>query len=179
MSIKFTILGCGSSLGIPRIDGYYGNCDPKNKKNLRSRCSALISSKNLNILIDTSAGNGAVSFSSTINGADANARNLTIESGTGKVTVDGIIGGTDNRPLGVIDINSATADGTGEIELFDIGDAGSVGSGAITVGHSTTDKITFDGDLYKTGNALFTAKTGETIDMTTAGITFTLSLIHI
>ena len=54
MSIKFTILGCGSSLGIPRIDGFYGNCDPKNKKNIRSRCSALISSKNLNILIDTS-----------------------------------------------------------------------------------------------------------------------------
>ena len=54
MSIKFTILGCGSSLGIPRIDGYYGSCDPKNKKNIRSRCSALISSKNLNILIDTS-----------------------------------------------------------------------------------------------------------------------------
>ena len=54
MSIKFTILGCGSSLGIPRIDGYYGNCDPKIKKNIRSRCSALISSKNLNILIDTS-----------------------------------------------------------------------------------------------------------------------------
>jgi len=54
MSIKFTILGCGSSLGIPRIDGYYGSCDHKKKKNIRSRCSALISSKNLNILIDTS-----------------------------------------------------------------------------------------------------------------------------
>ena len=54
MSIKFTILGCGSSLGIPRIDGYFGDCDPKNKKNVRSRCSALISSENLNILIDTS-----------------------------------------------------------------------------------------------------------------------------
>ena len=54
MKLKFTILGCGSSLGIPRIDGYYGNCDPNNKKNVRSRCSALIRSKNLNILIDTS-----------------------------------------------------------------------------------------------------------------------------
>ena len=54
MSIKFAILGCGSSLGIPRIDGYYGSCDPKNERNIRSRCSALISSKNLNILIDTS-----------------------------------------------------------------------------------------------------------------------------
>ena len=54
MSLKLTILGCGSSLGIPRIDGYYGKCDPNNKKNIRSRCSALIRSKNINILIDTS-----------------------------------------------------------------------------------------------------------------------------
>ena len=54
MSLKFTILGCGSSLGIPRIDGYYGNCDPNNNKNNRSRCSGIIKSKNLNILIDTS-----------------------------------------------------------------------------------------------------------------------------
>ncbi len=34
MKAKFTILGCGSSLGIPRIDGYFGNCDPKIKKKL-------------------------------------------------------------------------------------------------------------------------------------------------
>ena len=54
MSVKFTLLGCGSSMGIPRIDGSFGNCDPKNKKNLRSRCSALISTKNNNIIIDTS-----------------------------------------------------------------------------------------------------------------------------
>ena len=54
MSIKFTILGCGSSLGTPRIDGYFGKCDPKNKKNYRMRCSALISTKNINLLIDTS-----------------------------------------------------------------------------------------------------------------------------
>ena len=54
MSIKFTILGCGSSLGVPRIDGYFGKCNPDNKKNYRTRCSALISSSNINILIDTS-----------------------------------------------------------------------------------------------------------------------------
>ena len=54
MSIKFTILGCGSSLGIPRIDGYFGKCNPKNTKNYRTRCSALISSNNFNFLIDTS-----------------------------------------------------------------------------------------------------------------------------
>ena len=54
MSVKFTILGCGSSLGIPRIDGYFGNCNPKEIKNYRTRCSALISTKNTYTLIDTS-----------------------------------------------------------------------------------------------------------------------------
>ena len=54
MKVRFTILGCGSSLGIPRIDGYFGNCNPKIKENYRTRCSALISVKNFNILIDSS-----------------------------------------------------------------------------------------------------------------------------
>jgi phosphoribosyl 1,2-cyclic phosphate phosphodiesterase len=52
--MKFIILGCGSSMGVPRIDGYFGKCNPQNKKNFRTRCSSLISSKNFNILIDTS-----------------------------------------------------------------------------------------------------------------------------
>ena len=54
MTIKFTILGCGSSVGVPRADGFSGNCDMKNKKNYRTRCSALIKFNNQNILIDTS-----------------------------------------------------------------------------------------------------------------------------
>ena len=54
MSIKFTILGCGSSLGVPRADGFWGNCDPSEKKNYRTRCSAVISNKNVTILLDTS-----------------------------------------------------------------------------------------------------------------------------
>ena len=52
--MKFTILGCGSSMGVPRPDGFFGNCDPNNKKNYRTRCSALISTTDENILIDTS-----------------------------------------------------------------------------------------------------------------------------
>ena len=52
--MKFIILGCGSSMGVPRPDGYFGKCDPKNKKNYRSRCSALIKTQNENVLIDTS-----------------------------------------------------------------------------------------------------------------------------
>ena len=54
MSIKFTILGCGSSLGVPRADGHWGKCNPKVKKNYRTRCSVLLSSKDSNTLIDTS-----------------------------------------------------------------------------------------------------------------------------
>ena len=54
MRIKFTILGCGSSLGVPRVDGNWGKCNPKIKKNNRTRCSFLISTKYSNTLIDTS-----------------------------------------------------------------------------------------------------------------------------
>tara|TARA_B100000787_G_scaffold99456_1_gene73419 strand:+ start:943 stop:1716 length:774 start_codon:yes stop_codon:yes gene_type:complete len=54
MSIKFIILGSGSSMGVPRADGYAGNCDLNNKKNYRTRCSAMIKFNGENILIDTS-----------------------------------------------------------------------------------------------------------------------------
>ena len=54
MKIKFTLLGCGYSMGVPRIDGFFGNCDPREKKNYRSRCSAAISFNKKNYLIDTS-----------------------------------------------------------------------------------------------------------------------------
>ena len=54
MTIKFIILGSGSSMGVPRADGYSGNCNLNNKKNFRTRCSALIKFDDKNILIDTS-----------------------------------------------------------------------------------------------------------------------------
>ena len=41
-------------MGVPRPDGFWGACDKNNKKNYRTRCSALISRGNNNILIDTS-----------------------------------------------------------------------------------------------------------------------------
>ena len=52
--MKFIILGCGSSMGVPRTDGFFGKCNPKNPKNYRTRCSALIKTKNETIIIDTS-----------------------------------------------------------------------------------------------------------------------------
>ena len=40
MRIKFIILGCGYSFGVPKADGAWSKCDPKEKKNYRTRCSA-------------------------------------------------------------------------------------------------------------------------------------------
>ncbi|MBY0562480.1 MBL fold metallo-hydrolase [Hyphomicrobium sp.] len=58
MSYRCTILGCGSSGGVPRIGMNWGSCDPDNPKNRRLRCSALIertgSGGRTSVLIDTS-----------------------------------------------------------------------------------------------------------------------------
>ena len=58
MTSKITILGCGSSGGVPRIGNDWGKCDPKNPRNRRRRCSALVTRSGeggtTRILIDTS-----------------------------------------------------------------------------------------------------------------------------
>jgi phosphoribosyl 1,2-cyclic phosphate phosphodiesterase len=58
MSLSFTILGCGSSGGVPRIGGDWGTCDPKEPKNQRLRCSLLVENTSAlgvtRVLIDTS-----------------------------------------------------------------------------------------------------------------------------
>lgn len=59
--MRFTLLGTGSSGGVPRIGNDWGACDPSEPKNRRRRCSALVecSSPSLGVeptrvLIDTS-----------------------------------------------------------------------------------------------------------------------------
>ena len=54
MKNKFTILGCGSSLGSPWINDYWGNLNKKNLKNIRTRCCAHILFNGISILVDTS-----------------------------------------------------------------------------------------------------------------------------
>lgn len=57
-SLRFTILGCGSSGGVPRIGNDWGDCDPANPKNRRRRCSMLVerigAAGTTTVLIDTS-----------------------------------------------------------------------------------------------------------------------------
>ncbi len=52
--MKITILGCGTSTGVPTITGDWGVCDKNNLKNYRTRQSVIINYNNKNVLIDTS-----------------------------------------------------------------------------------------------------------------------------
>ena len=74
---RFTILGCGSSGGVPRLGGHWGDCDPDNPKNRRRRCSMLVERDGpegtTSVLIDTSP----------------DLRSQLLDTGTGRL--DGVI----------------------------------------------------------------------------------------
>ena len=58
--LEFTLLGSGSSGGVPRADGDWGDCDPADPRNLRTRCSLLVrrlgegAERETTVLVDTS-----------------------------------------------------------------------------------------------------------------------------
>ncbi|WP_370400925.1 MBL fold metallo-hydrolase [Sulfitobacter sp. JB4-11] len=56
--MRITILGCGSSGGVPRLGGQWGACDPNEPKNRRQRCSILVErvtqDGTTTVLVDTS-----------------------------------------------------------------------------------------------------------------------------
>ena len=58
MTITLTILGCGSSAGVPRPALGWGACDPANPKNRRRRCSMMVERHSTHgvtrVVIDTS-----------------------------------------------------------------------------------------------------------------------------
>ncbi|ARO15449.1 phosphoribosyl 1,2-cyclic phosphate phosphodiesterase [Ketogulonicigenium robustum] len=57
-TLSVRILGCGSSGGVPRLGGEWGDCDPSEPKNTRTRCSILVTRETdggrTRVLIDTS-----------------------------------------------------------------------------------------------------------------------------
>ena len=71
--MSFTILGCGSSGGVPRLGGHWGDCDPENPKNYRRRCSMLVEREGedgtTSVLIDTTP----------------DLRNQLLDTGTGRL----------------------------------------------------------------------------------------------
>ena len=126
------------------------------------------------IAIDTSASNGAVSFTSTVN-SDAN-KTLTITSGSGAVDFAGVIGGVAGDHLTGLSINAqGSSTGTGTIDILQIGDTtgpehGVVG--VVTIGNTATADVTFDGAEYLVDGALtVTSTTGEKILFTGAAAT--------
>ena len=69
--MKVTVLGSGSSGGVPLIGNYWGNCDPNNKKNNRTRVSIVVNTQNKNLLFDTSPDLRVQSIKNNINTIDA------------------------------------------------------------------------------------------------------------
>src|SRR3569623_417888 len=51
--MKFRILGCGTSSGVPRIGNEWGACDPTDPRNRRTRASILVETATTRILVDT------------------------------------------------------------------------------------------------------------------------------
>jgi phosphoribosyl 1,2-cyclic phosphate phosphodiesterase len=58
LTLSLTVLGCGSSGGVPRVAQGWGACDPTNPRNRRRRCSALVERSGpggaTTVLVDTS-----------------------------------------------------------------------------------------------------------------------------
>ncbi|WP_448188495.1 MBL fold metallo-hydrolase [Azospirillum sp. sgz301742] len=52
--MRVTVLGCGGSSGVPVIGNQWGDCDPANPRNRRSRASVLVEQGGASILVDTS-----------------------------------------------------------------------------------------------------------------------------
>ena len=50
--MRVTILGCGTSSGVPRIGGDWGLCDPADPRNRRRRASILVQHGGANVLVD-------------------------------------------------------------------------------------------------------------------------------
>lgn len=75
MTRKITILGSGSSGGVPRIGNDWGKCDPANPRNRRRRCSALLTQAGTagetRVLLDTSPDLREQMLSSGISDIDA------------------------------------------------------------------------------------------------------------
>ena len=69
--MEVTILGCGTSGGVPRIGGIWGDCDPNEPRNRRRRCSILVRSRGVNIVVDTSPDFREQCLGAEINSLDA------------------------------------------------------------------------------------------------------------
>ena len=75
MTLTLTILGCGSSAGVPRVGNDWGDCDPGEPKNRRSRCALLVEKRVDNecttVLIDSGPDIRSQLLAANVNHLDA------------------------------------------------------------------------------------------------------------
>jgi len=50
--MRITLLGCGTSTGVPQLPGDWGQCDPTNPKNRRRRAAILVEEGDTAVLVD-------------------------------------------------------------------------------------------------------------------------------
>ena len=117
------------------------------------------------VTADNSTDDGTVNFSSTIDGAGG-TDNLSIQSGTGALTLTGIIGA--GTSLDTLNIN--TDAGTAAITIAGLGDTDAAGAITTNIGNSTTSNMTFGGTYFRSSGDLTvtTAAGAGTIDFTGA-----------
>jgi phosphoribosyl 1,2-cyclic phosphate phosphodiesterase len=53
MAGKLIILGCGGSAGVPAIGNWWGDCDPNEPRNVRTRPSVALQTENTLVIVDT------------------------------------------------------------------------------------------------------------------------------
>ena len=122
---------------------------------------------------DNDTTDGTLGFSSTIDGAGG-TDNLTIQSGTGALTLSGTIGVT--TALDTLNINTTTG-GTAAITVLNIGDTGNAGAPTTSIGNANTSNATLSGTYYRTdGDLTITTASGAgKIDFTGAAPAITTS----
>jgi phosphoribosyl 1,2-cyclic phosphate phosphodiesterase len=69
--VKVTILGCGSSMGVPLVGGDWGDCDPAEPRNRRLRTSILVETPATRLLVDSSPDLREQLLAAEINSLDA------------------------------------------------------------------------------------------------------------
>jgi phosphoribosyl 1,2-cyclic phosphate phosphodiesterase len=99
MTLRLTILGCGSSAGVPRVGVGWGACDPANPKNRRRRCSILVErtapdGRATSVLVDTTP-----DLREQLLGADVNRLDAVLYT---HEHADHIHGIDDLRPLAIV-----------------------------------------------------------------------------
>jgi CHAT domain-containing protein len=133
------------------------------------------------VAIDTSAGNGKIVFNNTVDGTTANSQDLTLNAGTGDITVKGAIG--NNKELGNLIVNSGGKTTLNDVKANTLstdrpGTTQLNGNVTTTGSQSYIDAVTIANNPTLTGNGITFKDTVDgssnlTVNGGTGDITFT------